>query len=192
MNKTANRVAYMIAVLGLTLGMGSPANAGLIAWNFSYDFPLFAGGPDVTASGTLTTTDVLNSDGSYTITGISGTRTYNGSTDHITALLAPGTDKSNDDELFATSPQLTSGGFAFAIDNPTNGDLGTNQVHVFFEPAEGLSTEFDFHVGYGPFTATQAAGADVPEIDPGSAASALALLGMGVAMVSRRRKRAAA
>jgi hypothetical protein len=73
----------------------------------------------VTASGVLTTGDNLNPDGSYTITGITGRRTYNGLIEIINGLIAPGGYAGNDNELFP-SPHLpfyaylTSNGFSYS------------------------------------------------------------------------------
>ena len=147
------RMVLAVAVLGLVMAAATPANAG--TWTFSYDAPTYSG-PDTIASGTLTTLDVLNGDGSFTVTGITGTRTSYGVTDAITGLAPIGSYGGNDNELFALpSPQLTGNGMTFFISNPSNGN-DSNQVNIFYYdvPGYGYGEYSDDDVGTGTFTAT--------------------------------------
>jgi hypothetical protein len=144
MDIIAKKFRLGVAVLALLAGSVASANARL--WSFSYDFGLPNLGADVTASGVLTTSDSLNPDGSYTITGITGTRTYNGEIEIITALIAPGGYAGNDNELFPFphlpfSNDLTDHGFSYSFSGPLNGDDGGTQVNVFFLSHDFLQME---------------------------------------------------
>jgi hypothetical protein len=143
---TGKRIGMAVAILGLMAGAARPANAGALFWNFSYDFAMTSG-PDTTAAGTLTTTDVSNGDGSYTIIAITGTRTFQGNIDAILGLTAPGGYGGNDNELFPTSPFLSVNGVTFTISSATDGNSG-DQVNVYFDAQRGY-TEFDEGTGNG-------------------------------------------
>jgi hypothetical protein len=172
-----------LAVLGPVAGLQAPARAGLL-FDFSYDIPNVTGGFDYTASGVLTTTDVMNPDGSYTITGITGTRTAHGITDTINGLTPPGSYGFNNNELFLTGPYLDFSGLTFTIDNSTNGNYGTNQGNVFFN---GESyTEEEPGAGNGSFTISPL-GATVPEPSSLLMTSIGGLMALGI---WRRRRRA--
>lgn len=136
MDIMAKRFRPVAAVLALLAGSVGSAHASLM-WNFSYDFALPLFGGDVTALGTLTTSDNLNPDGSYTITGITGIRTYNGIPEPITGLIAPGGYAGNDNELFPFphmpfSNDLTENGFSYSFSGPLNGDDGGTRVNASF------------------------------------------------------------
>ena len=167
-----------ISVAVIALGVAGSAHADK-HFNFSYSFPRFAGGT-VSASGVLTTTDFDTMLGAYTITGITGTRTFEGVTDNITGLVAPGGYGGNDNLLFATEPLLDGNGFTFTLD-ANNGNFG-NQVNVYFSPAY---SEFDPDTDYGDFTVT--AVANVPE--PGVVAFGVIAAGSVLGMVARKRKK---
>ena len=145
MDIMAKRFRLVVAVLALLAGSVGPANASQM-WNFSYEFALPLVGGDVTASGTLTTSDNLNPDGSYTITGITGTRTYNGFREIITGLIAPGGYAGNDNELFPDPhlpfyQYLTERGFSYSFSGPLNGDDGGTRVNVSFVSHDFLRKE---------------------------------------------------
>jgi hypothetical protein len=131
----------------------SASSAMALDWNFSYDFPN-APGERSFASGVLTTTDTPLGN-AYTITGISGTRTFNGTTNTITGLLVPDSYGGNDNLLIVEAPWLTGFGVSFAIDGDNNG-RGGNQVNVFFDrsPFAQRHTEFNGAVGWGNFAVT--------------------------------------
>jgi len=189
----AKRFRLVVAVVALLAGSVGSANASLM-WNFSYDFALPLLGGDVTALGTLTTSDNLNPDGSYTIIGITGTRTYNGEIEIITGLIAPGGYAGNDNELFPHipfSPYLTDRGFSYSFSGPLNGDDGGTRVNVFFLrhdflPEENLYTENSPDVlDNSNFTVSP-----IPTVPEPStwAMMAAGFAGLGLAGLRRKRK----
>ncbi len=166
----------------LTLAMAATARADL--FDFSYSFSGYPGGPPVSASGTLTAAlDPSAGAGAYLITGITGTRTYNGETDTITGLEAPGGFGSNDNLIFPGLNLFTDdSSFSYTINSSSNGDSG-NEVNVYHS-YKGYSELGHFR--FGSFTFTPAT-SSVPE--PGAYAL-LASLGLSGAALLRRRKRA--
>ena len=106
-----------IAVVGvLSLAATSMTAGASTMWSWDYS------GSGITASGTFITASSPDAGGGYLITGIAGTR--NG--EMITGLQAPGTAIPGnepftvDDVLFpGPAPQLTSGGFGFALADGT-------------------------------------------------------------------------
>jgi hypothetical protein len=137
----------------------------------------------VSASGVLTTSDIVNGDGSFTVTGITGTRTFNNvATDTITGLLAPGSIVGSDNKLFTAGPVfLSGGGIVFTISANNAGD-GGNRVNVYFSGASTGYTENANPIQYGAFSITP-----VPE----PSTWALMLGGLGVLAWSQRRRRPA-
>jgi hypothetical protein len=131
----------------------SAGSAMALDWSFSYDFPNAPGARSF-ASGVLTTSDTPVGN-AYTITGISGTRTFNGITNTITGLLRPDSFGGNDNLLRIEVPWLTGLGVSFTIDGDNNG-RGGNQVNVFFDrsPFAQRHTEFNGAVGWGSFAVT--------------------------------------
>lgn len=114
-----------IATAGVVLGLAgvsipSSAQAAQL-FDFNYSF---GGATPVSASGTLTTTDLNPGNNSYTVTGITGTRTFNGVTQNILSLIAPGDFQGNDNLLFANAPFLGFNGISFYVngDGPINVD----------------------------------------------------------------------
>jgi hypothetical protein len=180
----AIRRSLFSATLATLLALAA-VPAAATQWFFSYSFPgLGTAGTPVTASGILTTTDVLVG-GAYTITGIAGTRTFNNTvTNNITGLLAPNV-ASNDNLLFVGGTALLSSqGFAFTVDgNPQqNGTGGTGVEVVYYSSAGGGYSERNLRVGFGSLTVTP-----VPE----PSTWALMLGGLGVLAWSQRRRRPA-
>jgi hypothetical protein len=177
-------VAVALVLIGVAAG---PAKADI--WNFSYSFAV-TGGPNVTASGTITTSNTTNPDGSYTITGITGTRTFNGETDTITGLVpvVPGFS-GNDNELFRNSPYLDFNGFSFYISSSTNGDSGTNMVNVYYNGGgpSSYTESYGGVVQYGPFNLSDPPAA--PEPSTSIPTVIVGLMGLGYAW--RRQRNAA-
>jgi hypothetical protein len=138
--KMAARVAIpivcrrVLVVLGFVLGPAAnlPAQATTL-WVWSYS------APGIAASGTLATSDMADGEGFYLITGITGTR--NG--ENITGLQRTGTAIPGnegypvDNLIRATSPQMTSHGFGFAI---SDGNYANPFYASFLNPPG--STEF--------------------------------------------------
>ena len=138
--KMAARVAIpivcrrVLVVLGFVLGLAAnlPAQATTL-WVWSYS------APGIAASGTLATSDMADGEGFYLITGITGTR--NG--ENITGLQRTGTAIPGnegypvDNLIRATSPQMTSHGFGFAI---SDGNYANPFYARFLNPPG--STEF--------------------------------------------------
>lgn len=91
-----------LATSGIVLG-SSPSASAVVLWDWGYGGQNVAGG-----NGSFTTTDEFT-DGSYLITEIVG----DAEGSPITSLIEPGGFASNDNQLFATFPQLQIGGFAF-------------------------------------------------------------------------------
>ena len=99
-----------------------------LTWNFSYDI-----GPKrsntTQASGTLTTLDTP-AGGPYTLTGITGTISFEGTAWTINGLINPGGFFQNDNSLSPTSPHLSEGGIAFSA-TPQGSSTATNFL-VFY------------------------------------------------------------
>ena len=90
----------------------------------------------------FTTSDTPNADGSFTVTGATGTyQTLNAAgavvdTDKITGISPVGTLAENDNELFisanpATSPIVTLGGVSYTISNPADSGDGKGNVDFY-------------------------------------------------------------
>ncbi len=115
-----------LAAFATTALTTTPASASKL-WNWYYS------GSGITARGTFATVESPSGNGSYLITGITGTR--NGKI--ITGLQAPGTSIPGnepytvDDLVFlGPRPQLTSHGFGFAI----SGGTYSNPFYADFLP----------------------------------------------------------
>jgi hypothetical protein len=168
-----------IATAGVVLGLAgvsipSSAQAAQL-FNFNYSF---GGSTPVSASGTLNTTDLNAGNNSYTITGITGTRTFNGVTQNILSLIAPGGFGANDNLLFANAPFLDSNGFTFKVNGAGNNGNGDVNVYYVGGYREYLST-----AGSGAFNVTNVTPQPVPE--PLTIASSVAA---GAGLISARLK----
>ncbi len=129
-----------------------PAHAD--EFNFTYSFLPAPGAPTpVSASGLLTTTPLDTSTNIFTITGISGTRLFEGVTQNITGLLPPGSYGDNDNVLFPQNPFLTGNGFSYTVDGVGNSG---SAVNVFYDAFLGGYTENGDTIGVGTFTVTPA------------------------------------
>ncbi|MEH2171756.1 PEP-CTERM sorting domain-containing protein [Nostoc sp.] len=144
-------IATASAVIGLTaVGASFPAQAVQL-FDFQYSFPSYeANGTAISASGTLTTTDLDPIKNSYTITGITGTRTAQGITKTIIGLLSPTTYGTNDNLLNTTTPLLTQNGFSYLVSG--SGEDGNGNVNVFYSSLNEGYSELSSNVDYGSFS----------------------------------------
>ncbi len=160
------RALKKTALIGALLTALPAAFADPVLWNFSYA----TADHSVSASGVLTTVDQGN--GSFLVTGISGTR--NGAT--ITGLEAQWAYLGDDNMLTAAAPQLTFAGISY--------DVGADKFNVFFHPDMNIYREGtgSIRTDLASFTATMTSA--VPE--PASWAM-MGLGALGLAVVRRRR-----
>jgi hypothetical protein len=113
LNPIGSLFGVALASSTLLLQLVEPARAITWRWNYVADTLL---APNCGGSGTFTTTDTPV-DGSYTITGITGTTRVPGIPNvisPITAPLPPDTFFGNDNLLAVAPPQLTASGVAFS------------------------------------------------------------------------------
>ncbi|MCW5314390.1 PEP-CTERM sorting domain-containing protein [Nostoc sp. KVJ3] len=159
------------AVITMT-GMGTSSTAQAVQlFDFEYSFPSYeANSAPISASGTLTTTDLDPVKNNYTITGITGTRKVQGITETIIGLLSPGTYGLNDNLLNASTPLLTQNGFSYLVSG--NGEDGNGDVNVFYSSFDEGYSELSSNVDYGSFSVTPRS---VPE--PYTASGSLLALG---------------
>lgn len=169
----------VVGLAGVSLPSG-PQGAQLFNFNYS-----FGGENPVSASGTLTTTDLNGGNNSYTTTGITGTRTYKSVTNNILSLLAPGNFGRNDNLLFASAPFLNGNGFSFRVDG-TNNASSSGRVNVFY--TSSVYTESSGRIGSGAFNVTNVTTQPVPE--PATIAAAVTSgAGLITAGLKQRQKR---
>ncbi len=162
--------ALGLSAIGIALNSGS---ALALNWEFSYS------GPDVNASGMLTTTDTTNSSGYYTITGISGTRNELTISEIIDV---GGFSLSNNDNLIKiSSPQLTDLGFAYTLADGT-------EVHTYnFGFREELVNGGLYSDGLITFSATPASAAVPWDFSPTQGVALGLPLFIGLRMLKKRR-----
>ncbi len=133
-----------LAALAVTAAMPLLSQAGTVVFSYTGTF----GATTVSASGSMQFSDVANGDGSYNITGISGTRTVNADVQDITGL-ASGGGFSFDNKLFL-DPALNSGrfftvaGLLYGTDTDGNGTTDFI-VNVF----DNFSGTYGTPAGYG-------------------------------------------
>jgi hypothetical protein len=159
----------------------SPAQAAQL-FTFEYFLPAPLGGADISASGTLTTTDLDPFTNAYTVVDISGTRSIDGLPGSIFGLVQiPGANL-----LYANQPWLDFYGLYFIAWNPFS--LTFQQVNLYHDPGAWSYTEDWIEAGYGAFQVAPAQTPQVPEpsawllLVPGAIA-----LGLGRGRLSRLR-----
>ena len=166
--------------MALTYAVVTARPAEAATFNFQYSFPGLGSTPTpVSASGTLTTSDLNPANNAYTITGITGTRIFQGVTQQIVGLVSPDGFGGNDNLLFANQPFLDVSGFTYTVNG--TGNAGTSSVNVFYSRG-GVRitgyTEYDVNVAYfSNFSVTPVA-TSVPEPTFNSA-EALVVLSLG-------------
>jgi hypothetical protein len=144
-------IATVSTIISITcVGASSPAQAVQL-FDFQYSFPSYkANGTAISASGTLTTTDLDPIKNNYTITGITGTRTAQGISETIIGLLSPGTYGINDNFLNISTPLLTKNGFSYRVFG--SGEDGNGNVNVFYSNLDEGYSELSSNVDYGSFS----------------------------------------
>lgn len=170
-----------MATVGVVIslaGVGLPSAAQALVFTFSYS----AGAGFLSASGTLTTTDLDPVTNKYTVIGISGTRTLDEGagpvTSTINSLLAPGTYGGNDNLLNASSPFFSADGISFTV------GASNESVNLFYQSSISRYREVTDSLGSvntTTFVITQQA--SVPE--PSDIGGLAILLGMGGLMVRK-------
>lgn len=153
-------IATTSAVLSYAaMNILTPAQAA--QFSFNYSFPgINPNDQAVTASGFLTTTDLDPQTGTYTITGISGTR--NGQ--QIISLLPPYSYGVNDNLLNATEPFLTFNGFTYKVSGLGDDGLGDVNVHYTLTGDYTEDTTYPIVVDFGPFIVSPGAGPNVTPV----------------------------
>jgi hypothetical protein len=186
--------ARLVIALCALLTSAGEASAGSLTWDFSYDL-LTGVGDEVTASGTLTTSDVEQYDAVgnyyyYTILDIAGTRTDATSTASIASLFAVGGFLGNDNRLIPTGPYLTYNGLSYVLD-----DANHSRVNLYYYPGDAAYHEL-VYLPNGVQASSPASGTSVhvtlqgvPE--PASIAL-VGAAGLVVAALARRRRPEAA
>jgi PEP-CTERM motif len=128
----------------LILAFAAAAAASLPAMASEMSYQLDYSGSGINADLIVTTSDVLNSDGSYTIDALSGER--NGMA--VTGLLPAGDNPPtcspgpcwflvSDNEFFPTAPFLDSGGFSYTLGGGY-GVPGGDDVNLYFDSATSV------------------------------------------------------
>ena len=167
-------IATVSTVIGITCVGASSAAQAVQLFDFQYSFPSFeTNGTAISASGTLTTTNLDPINNNYTITGITGTRTAQGITQTIIGLLSPGTYGINDNFLNTSMPLLTKNGFSYLVSG--SGEDGNGNVNVFYSSFDEGYSELSSNVDYGSFSIVTPR--PVPE--PYTVGGSLVALGFG-------------
>ncbi len=151
--KLVNKLSFATAsaVVVFTTVAGSSAAQAIQLFDFQYSFPSYEeNGTAISASGVLTTTDLDPLNNNYTITGISGARVAQGTTEKIIGLLSPGEYGINDNLLNANPPLLTKNGFSYLVAG--NGEDGMGNVNVFYSSFNEGYSEFSSDVDFGNFS----------------------------------------
>lgn len=213
------RILAAVAVLGLTVGLAGKASAGTILYTYTTTLSLASGTNSSGLNGAKAEIDVsvdtntvyvsrfgfpaaiANSGATITISGDS--IAINNGTFALPQLAFYATFAGMFTEPGGVDPSLTlpSGNLLFAstFTNPTAhgsvASVGDTVNLLDFVPATTNSTNWTvdgtstYSQSNTTITAALADPSDVPEIDPGSALSAIALLGCGASILSGRRRR---
>jgi hypothetical protein len=172
-----NRNLLFASTLVLVALAADQARAGTV-YNFS------SSGDGVAISGTLTTSDIQNGDGSYTIESITGTYSDPLISSAITGLLPPGFA---DNELFVSAPGVPGPG-PYLDENGFWFEVGPYELVTIEYIGRYQDTSYYGSVGLTSFTLTSSA---VPE--PSSLVlGGIAAIGGLMAVVRRRRAAVAA
>jgi hypothetical protein len=158
-----------------------------LTWDFSYTVTSHS--DSSSASGQLTTTSTPTG-GPYTVTGISGTFTYDNVSESITGLIPSNGFLGNDNQISPTAPFLDSSGISFAVPSFTDNGVQISDVEILFRPNLSLyetnigsSASFYSFLGgvVGEFHLAPATAASVPEPSTAIVAAfgAVALLAYG-------------
>lgn len=185
------RHAIAAAAAGVLVSLAGTqvASAALLSFDYSATY----GATSIAASGTLSTADVANADGSFTVIGISGTRTVSADTQTITGI-ANGGNFTFDNKIFLDT-SLNSGRFfnVFGLLFTTSSALsGIHTVNVF----DNFNGAYGNPAGYGE-SSSPANPAFYPvayvsrlSIVPVPEPSTIGLLGLGLLAIAATRRRA--
>ena len=148
------RCVLMVLLVGPAL---NPAHGAQI-FTFDYFLPAPPGEAEISASGTLVTTDLDPATSTYTITAINGTRSIEGLTGSIIGLVdVPGSNL-----LYSGEPWLNFDGLYFTAWNPYS--FIVQEVNLYYHPGAMAYTEDWVAAGYGALhIAPVQAGPPVPE-----------------------------
>ena len=118
--------------LALAVALILPASRAYadLNWDFSYTVSDGTNTSGV-SMGTLTTTSTP-AGGPYTVTGISGTFTFDNITESIAGLIVPNNFAQNDNLLSPTSPFVNQNGISFSVPIVTVEGNQIDAVNVFF------------------------------------------------------------
>ena len=182
----------MIKTLAATAAAAALLATGAHAATYTFDFGFTSQGgePFEVAIGTLTTSDTLNADGAYDVTGITGNVSQPGANGF--PMFETITGLSNyfgaDNELYPTDPRVDNDGISFTSSAGGYFNLFTSAVTggatVYYSPTGSTS---DFTRSYVTLAVTQVPTSAAPE--PGT--WALMMAGVGLAGAALRRRRTA-
>ena len=190
----------MLAATAVAALLATGAHAA--TYQFNFGFTSQSGSPFEVAVGTLTTSDTLNADGGYDVTGITGTVSSPGAGGFPTFSAITGLSDFDlaDNVLYPSDPRVDLGGIAFT--SASGGyfnlyDASSIEDAAFSVQAQDAS--YDYVVDYAPsyngtitsshvtLAVTQIPTSAAPE--PGT--WALMMAGVGLAGAALRRRRAA-
>ncbi len=179
----------MLAATAVAALLATGAHAA--TYQFDFGFTSQSGEPFEVAVGTLTTSNTLNPDGAYDVTGITGTVSQPGAGGF--PMFETITGLSNyygaDNELYPSDPRLDNDGISFTSSAGGSfnlflggGEPGSNQYSVLYSPTGNMNDAVGSRV---TLAVTQIPTSAAPE--PGT--WALMMAGVGLAGVALRRRR---